>query len=84
MRETAGVMELQLGGLKLDNIDCLEPLALHVEVCHTTLSDYHTATIQWHVSTVPVMSLHDACNFPSDNQHGLQTHAANISSGILR
>ena len=36
MRETAGVMELQLGGLKLDNVDCLEPLALQVEVCHRT------------------------------------------------
>ncbi len=37
MKETAGVMEVQLGGLKLDNVDCLEPLALHIEVRHAQL-----------------------------------------------
>lgn len=38
MKGTAGVMELQLGGLKLDNIDCLEPLALQIEVSRSPLS----------------------------------------------
>jgi hypothetical protein len=41
MKDKAGVMEVQLEGLKFDNVDCLEPLALQIEVSNSAHSTRH-------------------------------------------
>ena len=56
MKESHGVVELQLADLKLDNVDVIEPLALQLQVCGP-----RSKTIP--IIPVSIVSLLQACLF---------------------